>query len=255
MPDTEPDEITLTCTECGAQITGAPRGKGSATWKMGTHRYTKHGLRGEAKPKRTKANADDAEQSLGASPVLGIVRDIADGAGRRAGPPTSDDLAKALGRGVTLTTLGMATLAVETDPHIAPGDDSTRDWLIDKLTLPEKAAHDVMRPVGRLIAPTGLNKRYGRGVVENVDVLGSFFELVVFTRTWAQYMRERNAPAGALPAGAAAGYQPPAAAPALYSPPAGYVPTAADLEGITTPPPQAGVVLTPTDIERLQRGG
>lgn len=247
----EPELITLTCGECGHQATGAAKGRNSAAWKLGTHRYVKHG---ESKRKGTKAKTDAAAERLGARPVLGVVHDIADAVTTRTGNPTGDDLAAAGGRALMWISLGGASLMVGTDPRIpdTPEGDAVRDRIIDELLLPEKVGTNIMRPVGRMVAPTRINKRYGRGAVDNVDVLGSAVDLMEVVRTWSRYMRDRRAGTSALEAPAGAGGV--AGPGGLYYPPAGYVPAAADLEGITTPPPTTGFVVSAEDIQRMQRG-
>ncbi len=256
-PNEQPETVTLTCPDCGEEITGAARGKGSASWRLGTHRYTKHKTRGTGVKARSKQAAADTEERIAASPVLGVVRDIRDAIGDKKGTPSHEDLAKGLGRGLTFATIGAATLVVDTDARIGygPDADAVRSDLIDRLSLPERAAVDVMSPIARMLAPSKLNARYGRAVVDNVDVLGSFFELAMLMRTWSQYLGQRRADTRPAvdPSG---GEIPGQVAPPLYTAPAsGYVPTAADLDGITTPPPQSGHVMTAADIEAMQRRG
>ena len=256
MESTAGDElVTLTCDEivngkpCGAQITGTPKGKGSAQWKLGTHKYNVHKIKG-----RPKAKANAAADDMAAAPVLGVVRDIADAArGRGVGVPSSDDLAKGLGRGLTFASIGFATLAVDTDPRLdfSPESQDIRNRLIDDLSIPVETSTAVIGPIARIMAPTRLNVRYGRAVVDNADAVASVFDLTMVVRNWSRYFRERNEWVAANRPNPA----PIMTAPntELYHPPYGHVPTAADLEGITTPAPTAGKVMTAADVEALHR--
>lgn len=189
-----PDTETLTCEVCGQQVTGKLAGPGSATWKMGTHRRVKHGIAGQGRKGRRKKGAP-TEAQLDAHPVLGAMQEAASeiGVGKK-GAPSSDELAAGLGRLLTIATMGTATLAAETDPAIPRGDEGQkqRDIVIDLLTLDEQSAKSAMVPFARAAAGTRLNKRYGRAVVDNVDVLGALFDLGLLLKNWNDYLQMRR---------------------------------------------------------------
>lgn len=237
-PPAGADTIELVCEECGATVSGPPRGRNSAAWALGRHRYAKHRTRGTSeKANRRRANApDDADYA--ARPTLSIIRDAAAEVGARKGVPTATDLTKGLGRGLGLTSVAVASWLVESDPAIT--DDKMTDAMIDYLSLDERAAGDIMRPIGNAVAPTRLNRKYGRAVVDNVDVIASVAELGTLAMHWRRYLRLR----AGQPAGAGQPDGPPVPAPA-GPPPAGVQPT--------TPGPRAGVVMTSDDVQRLQR--
>lgn len=249
----EVPEESRPCPECGDVITGKARGAGSLAWKMGQHRRNKHGVKGEGRKGRPrKGEPTDADRE--ARPVVSAVRDVAAAVTGR-GTPSADQLAAGLGRGLGLVNMSFATLAVETDKSIPPGaeGEAIKDQLIDYLSLSDEAARAMMRPVGRVFAPTKLNRRYGRAVVDNVDLVGTAAELIQLGYHWKNYF--------AMRAAFAAGQQP-AAAPVPGSELA-PAPTVGTGEGVVhhpsglvhTAPPSSGTVLTPEMITEIQRRG
>lgn len=239
VADDEPSEITLECPECGEPITGAAKGKNSASWKMGTHKYTKHKI-SKAGGGSKKTVADPGES---ATPIIGLAQSMAAAAGDSKRVPTANDLANGLGRGLGLVTIIVASALVESDPTIPDTDDGdrTRDYLTDYLSLDDKAAKGIMSPVGKMLAPTALNKKYGRGVIENVDVIASLAELGTLAMHYRKYFRLRTAGR-------------PLASVSPINPAAGAgMPPAFEL-GLASPAPQAGIVLTPDAIRDLQKG-
>lgn len=236
--------VTLECPDCGHKITGAERGRGSASWKLGTHRYTKHGIRGSAKPKQPKGAPDS--DALTERPVTATVTSIRSVMGAGTGTPTADQLANGLGEGLGLLTVGIASFAADTDPSIpeGPEGDPMRDELVQYLSLPRDAAQNMMRPVGRLLHGTSVNERYGRKIVDNIDVIGVAFDAGTFVMHWRRYFAARAAwAAGARPA----------AAPAMPGNVAPFPPAGATEQ--TSPAPQHGRVLTPDDIQRMRANG
>jgi hypothetical protein len=252
--------ISLDCDQCDAVITGWDRGVGSASWKLGTHRYTKHGIRGSG-PAATRKNDPTSDELAGdgTSPVTATVRSMASAAGGRKGKPSADDLAAALGRGAGLTIMAAAVHVVESDPRIPPTaeGDRIKDGLIDRLSLSDRAAKEIMAPFGRIMAPTRLNERYGRAVVDNADAVGSIAELANLVMVWRGYMRDRREQAAAHAAALdqwdnEGGAPAPAAAPWLEAPAAPDAPAAAPDGYATTPAPTAGIILTPAEILRMR---
>lgn len=244
-PAEDVDLVTLTCSTCDETVTGAAKGRNSASWKLGTHRYVKHGLRGTGAPPRAKRGAPTAEE-IGERPALGVVRDIAAQIGDGKRVPTADDLTRGLGRGLGLTTVAAASYAAESDPNIpeGPEGEALRDQLVDYLSLTDKAARDVMAPFGRAFAPTKLNKKYGRAVVDHVDLIASGSELVTMGMHWRRYWRRRNT-AAAAPLGGGLALVPTL----IESDAADAVPSF-----VTSPAPQMGTVLTADDVAKMQAG-
>lgn len=244
-PGEAAETITVSCPHCDWTYTGPAKGRNSAPWRKGTHLRNKHGEAGKGKARRPAAAPSD--EAMAERPVLGVVRDMAAHVGGK-GAPSADALATALGRGMSIVTTWGAATVVESDPTIPEGEagDAWRDRLIDDLSLSPKTAQDVMRPIGRMLAPTRLNKRYGRGVVENVDVLGAIAELAAIGNNWRRYLRMR---AAALAAGV------PAALPAGPGPVAAAGTVVAANGQITTPPPQMGRLVTAEDVQRMRGQG
>lgn len=248
-----PDE-TRDCPECGETITGKARGAGSLAWKMGQHRRNKHGVKGAGRKGRPRAG-EPTDADRAARPVISAVRDVAAGVTGK-GTPNADQLGNGLGRGLGLLTMSVATFAVETDPAIprTPEGDQQRDGLVDYLSLSPEAAAAIMRPVGRALAPTKLNQRYGRKVVDNVDLIGSAAELIQVGYHWREYFKMRAAFAAQIAAGTPAGTQPPgvpAMAPAPTATPGETVIHPSGL--VQTPPPASGVVLDAAMIAEMQQ--
>lgn len=249
-----PDE-TRDCPECGETITGKARGAGSLAWKMGQHRRNKHGVKGAGRKGRPRAG-EPTDADRAARPVISAVRDVAAGVTGK-GTPNADQLGNGLGRGLGLLTMSVATFAVETDPAIprTPEGDQARDGLVDYLSLSPEAATAIMRPVGRALAPTKLNQRYGRKVVDNVDLIGSAAELIQVGYHWREYFKMRAAfaaqAAGVTPANQGAGAVPAMAPAPTVSTPEGTVVHPSGL--VQTPPPASGVVLDAAMIAEMQQ--
>lgn len=252
-------ELTVSCPECTETFTGPKAGPRGANFQLARHRKAAHKV--EGKKQRARAEAREARQAgpdAGDNPrgqrVLSAVTEIGEAVGRRKGVPTADDLANGLGRGLGLSTMAIASFVVESDPYIAEGPqgNATREALIDHLSLENRAAVNIMKPVGRALAPTSLNRKYGRAVVDNVDLAASISELGILAMHWRKYMRER----AAMSARIAGGMAQPAMMPA--PPPAPWAPTHdPDLPpppgAATTPAPTAGIIVTPEMVAQLQQ--
>lgn len=212
MTDTMDGElVTLHCTEEGCEFSavGPTTGKGSASWKLGSHRWRAHGIRSDnpktrasAQYKRSrdkqprgadarKPTEDDFEER----PVLAVVRDSAAEAGAgKHGVPSAEDLTKGLARGLSLSTVGVASWCAETDPTIpfTPDGERQKQALTDYLSLDDHQAREVMAPIARLIQPTRLNKRFGRQMVDNADAAGGIATLAILALHYRQYFRLRR---------------------------------------------------------------
>jgi hypothetical protein len=235
-----PAGITETCPEpgCGEEFIGPPGGKGSAPMLLGRHLWSKHRIKGDGTRAPTKGRGGktiDAGALLDdAHPVAATVAAVgAQVTG--TGAPRAEQLAKALGVGLSAITGGAARWAVRTDPVFqaavaqAPeqeGAERTRD-LVAALSLSHDAGAKVLAPVARILAPTGLNKKYGRMVVENTDIGPAVTELADVVGVWFTYLAGRRADRAEARAQreAAAGFPGvpvagPAPAPPIVPPPA-----------------------------------
>lgn len=262
----DPESLTLECTEpgCRETFTGPARGKGSAMFLLGTHRYVKHKIKGQGRGAKRRAATEPTGEDFRESPILASVTSIANTMRGPAGTtraPNADELGAGLGRGLGLLTMTVATFAVETDDTIP--DETTRDQLIDYLSLSDKAARDVMAPLGRAFAPTKANQRYGRAVVDNVDVIGSFAELGLLVTHWRKFFRIRAAGGYQAALAGAPAQQPmmmPSGAPmpsgeVPFGPPQVHVPDGTPaFDGTrTSPAPQTGHVISAEDVQAMQR--
>jgi hypothetical protein len=188
----EPEIVTTPCPECGKEFTGPATGRGSVLFKIGGHRAREHNYRNPGAKSHKKKSPRVTDDN--ATPILAVVHDMADEMGKGKRAPSADELAAALGKGLSVASVAVASYFAETDPTISDGPegDKDRDDLVDYLSLPPAHARNVMSPVGRLIATTPLNKRYGRTIVENVDVVESIGEVGKLVMHWRRYMRLRN---------------------------------------------------------------
>lgn len=247
----EPEALlTLECDLCSESFTGKVSGQGSATFLLGSHKYRAHGIRGSKKKGQATTEADHA-----ARPVTSTLIDMANDIGGK-GAPSAHDLTKALGRGVGLTTVAVAAYFVETDETIpfTPDGEAHREHLVDELSLSRQGAEELMAPIGRLIHPTGVNRRYGRTIVDNVDAVAAFAELVTLGLRWRRAFRERNVRQGVI-----GGIDPIVQAPGTVVAPS-HTPTAATVPvtpmpdvPITSPAPQSGVIVGPEMVDDMRR--
>jgi hypothetical protein len=120
-------------------------------------------------------------------------------------PPTVDELQRALARGLMTVSIGAATLTVETDRALAlypPAQrEQVKDALVDHLALSQNEAKEVAYPFGRALGNSGLNKRIGRSVVDNIDVASSVSVLLVIGVRYKQYFTQRKEAYTRLPQG------------------------------------------------------
>jgi hypothetical protein len=111
-------------------------------------------------------------------------------------PPTVDELQRALARGLMTVSVGAATLTVETDRALSlypPAQrEQVKDALVDHLSLSQNEAKEVAYPFGRALGNSGLNKRIGRGVVDNIDIASSVSVLLVIGVRYKQYFAQRK---------------------------------------------------------------
>ena len=269
MTETEPSkpQVTVTCELCEQTFTGNESGAGSAAWKLGLHKRNAHGVEGKKARRKRGEPSEDELAAGGARSVLAGAQAVAAEIGQgRGNAPTAAQLAAGLGRGLAIASIFAANLAADTDPTIGPGEVGARqkDALIDELALTPKAATDVMAPIARALSGTKANAKYGRAVVDNVDVVASILEIGTLGWRWRSYFRDRAFvmaqmrgeinPAGypvtsppdltvAPPPGS-----PPPATPSPAGPGGG---PASVVQGgmVTTPPPSGGRLATPEDVK------
>lgn len=240
------EEITLPCPDCDFVATGNPKGRNSAPFKIGAHRARAHGYKA-AKPSPKRAQPSNRKQN--SQPVLSLFDDVAaDITGD--GPPTEAQLTKALARGLGTVSVAAASWFAETDMTVTTEDE--REEIVDLLCLEKDEATEIMAPIASAIAPTKLNKRYGRAVVKNIDTVGSVAAIASFGLRYARYFRERNrrydqlASAGIIPARSKVARRGPAPAQ-----PAGPLATEPIVQ---SPPPQEGVIWTADMVAAATNG-
>jgi predicted RNA-binding Zn-ribbon protein involved in translation (DUF1610 family) len=266
---TEPELATGVCPDCGEVITGRTHGPRSLASTIAMHRVNAHKYRSPHRGPRSERekSARQAERERAERPtVVNVVEDIAEelDTGKK-GPPTVDELRNALGKGLYLFTYATAMTAVDTDPVLKNADKAVKDHWTAYLSLNQTGARDVAAPVARVIGKSRLNKRAGRQIVENVELVGTASALTILGVHWHEYLGLRRA--AALEAGGPAGgpaYPAPRSAPpapASDGPPAGGPPMAAHIAGngssghYAPPDPGSGVVLTFDDIQRMRGAG
>lgn len=243
------DLVSLKCPEpdCDYETTLLPEnGQGSAKMRLGQHGYVKHGKKGAGRTPRGKAAQN--RQDLADRPALTIINSAAREVSGK-GKPSATALERGLGEALSLTTIAAASYLAETDPNIADGPqgEQDRDDVVQYLTLPPDAANNVMRPIAKVLAPTKVNAKYGRAIVDNVEVVSSVIDLGRLFMHYRHYMTTRNqtrtgarsmaAPLGAAPVIADMG----AGVPAGSAPHAGASPLS------------AGHVMTPAEVEALRQ--
>lgn len=254
MTDTGPTEAldTEQCHYCPKTYTGPAgrKGPGSALFKRLSHEARSHKVKAPGSSRRSaKARDDDAH------PVLAVVGDMADDVTGK-GVPTEDQLTRAFGRGLGVVSLAVASWAVETDPR--PLSESQKDEIEQWLTLAPQAATDVVQPIGRMFHRTSLNRRYGRQIVDNVDVVGAIADVALLALRWKRYISSRQAfdlaappPGVGVPAPGEYVPQVPVPSPAPGGQALGPEPVLVTANGSD---PQAGRVLTYEDVQAMRRG-
>jgi hypothetical protein len=245
------DRVSQACDLCGQILEGNRAGAGSLAWKLAVHKRNKHGIAAKAKARKGKRAPTDDEYE--AQPVLSSVRDVAS-AVTGTGVPNTDQLAAALGRGLSLSNFAWSAFRVESDRGIPP---AIRQPLIEHLTITEPDAAAVTRPIAKLMAGTRFNQKYGRAVVENVDMIGALAGIAQIVYHNVEYERDRSARIRAMRAHqaqqGAAGVGPATFTPPM-SPAAPAAPVVPDAEGgfTHTQGGMNGVVIGPEDVARMQ---
>lgn len=264
--DLEPTAVdTRVCDVCSEEF--ATEGKSTASFLLGRHRWQKHQIKGDgskSKAKTPKQAAGVTDDDFAAQPVLSIVRDAADSVTGR-GAPSAEALSRGLGRAVHLGTLAGASYVIESDPNIPEGQqgDALRDLYIGQMSLSEKSAQALFRPLAKPIAGTKFNKKYGRDIIENVDAIAAISEVAILAGAWRRYFRERNqfnamhAPAPqpftAVPMEPAQIMQEQAPIPGADLPLGLQPQPNPAMDGLpTSPAPMNGVVMTPELVRQIR---
>ncbi len=176
--EVDPKKILLLCPECGDDFAN--------NRALGYHRKMAHGVAGKFAGKGGKRTSTPRPAAI--EVIQGMARDA--GAGKSKGVPTENELTKAMARAIGAASYAAASYAVETDRRL--NTDALKEQTIDYLALSPAGAADVAEPLGRAFARSPLNKRYGRAVVDNVDVVGSLAELTILVMHWRRYFAERG---------------------------------------------------------------
>lgn len=185
------------CPECtadaGAEVRIDKVGRAPDAMLLGLHRKKEHGVEGTGRrtkrpPQSSRRGRSSAGAGEGATP-LAVVRDMRDGAGKTKGAPTREQLTDSLGRGYGYGMTYLASAIVDGDPRFATEAD--KDRAIEALAPTAQEATMTVAPVARALAGTSLNRKYGRGVVDNMDVLDCFFAISEQMRRFNTYRRER----------------------------------------------------------------
>lgn len=238
--ENDPEHPGLECPECGELVRGKGRWRDSTA--LGLHRRQAHDVVGasatssRARAKRGTSSSSSSSKSKrdgGGVRPLSLVHDVArDAKGR--GAPTAAQLTNAMGTAYGYATVLGASLAVGN----APLTDEDRERLIDYLSATPDEATATMAPIARAIAKTEVVKRYGRGAIDNVDVLDAVAAIAQQVMRWRSVTRELRAmSAGAAPVS----FLPPDGGAGVAPPPT----EAFDPRATFVPPQPQGVVVTP----------
>jgi hypothetical protein len=220
----------LACPEC--EKAGTPAEYPNAL-KLGYHRRVAHGVQGRGKNRRKSEPRPALVEAL-----KGMADEAGAGTGRK-GPPGSEELTRALARGIGTLSMAAAIYAVETDRRL--DTDELKEQNVNYLSLAPRSAHDLAEPLGAALYRSPLNRKYGRAIVDNVDVVGSLAELTILVLHWRRYFAERGEWERAQRVGAPAGEVP------MAPPP----PTSAGNGRL----PSLGRPWTAADVEQMKSGG
>lgn len=186
---------TVHCDICNDEV--PINGKATDVMTLGLHKRQRHGIVGKTnrdKPRERaskRANSEPQPVDLGDErpASLTLIHDAASQASSKKSAPTADELTRVLGKGYTLLG-GLAWGAiVEGDPRYS---DEAREEVIDALAPTPNEASATVRPVARLIAKLDVNKRYGRAIVENAEVLDTAAAVLEQARRARAYFSERR---------------------------------------------------------------
>lgn len=255
-PAEEPGPVTVTveCDQpgCAETFTGPSSGPLSAGMLMGRHRYAVHGVKGAGKRKRGSGPSGSPATPVEApTPARAVAEGVAEVAAQVGGTgvPKAPAIAGALGRGLSIATLMAANWAVDSDPLIQQQEQIDPDGTAAKkaalaraLALTDESARAIAAPLSRLLAPTELNRRYGRAVVDNSDWAPAAVAVVELSRHWAEFLAIRRQHVAALREATAAAAGAPPSPPVVAPTPTAPAPPAPAPAG----PMGSGRIATPT---------
>lgn len=234
------------CPECTREFTASTElaAKGS----LGRHRKSAHGPGGIGSSSKSGRPPARDDQAVPIKVLKGVADEIPD----RKGSPTEKDLTKAFARGIGTISVLAASFAAETDPTIQTEED--RDAVTDYLSLAPEAATEIAYPFAKAFGKSRLNKRYGRALVDNIDLVSAGAEIVNYAVRWRRYMgerRRREAQFAGVQAAPTNGHVigTNGNAPPVYYPPPG---TGEPAVGFPGPPSMQGHVVSGADLRRVQ---
>lgn len=188
---TDVQVISVPCGEpdCDYIETGPATGRGSAPFKIGSHRWNVHGVkkdgtRREPKHSKTPSNEDKPAPAR----VLSVVSDVA-GDVKGEGVPTQRQLERAGAKLLQVGTAAFASVMAETEDGLT---EAERDEIEDTLTLTSSQANEMVSPLARVAAPSKINKRFGRTAVDVAEVAAPVAEVTLYAITVARYLRDRR---------------------------------------------------------------
>lgn len=234
------------CPDCNREFTATT--ELSARGSLGRHRKSAHGPGGTGTSSKSGRPPARDDQAVPIKVLKGVADEIPD----RKGSPTEKDLTKAFARGIGTISVLAASFAAETDPTIQTEED--RDAVTDYLSLAPEAATEIAYPFAKAFGKSRLNKRYGRALVDNIDLVSAGAEIVNYAVRWRRYMgerRRREAQLAGVQAAPTNGHVigTNGNAPPVYYPPPG---TGEPAVGFPGPPSMQGHVVSGADLRRVQ---
>jgi hypothetical protein len=204
-PDESVSAVTDPCPECGERV--QIPGKLGPAAALGIHRRHEHGVSG-SRNKRKKGPVEDLSREAAPGEIPpqrpepkqrvrvgpGTAGDtVGDGAGKK-GAPSAADLSKTFGKLASIGSSLAAGMMVEGDPRIPLSDnpDRTEERMVDALTLNEREAMILVRPLGVLMAGTKINAKVGRKIVDAAPLLDSAAVAAAYIREIRAYRRDRR---------------------------------------------------------------
>jgi hypothetical protein len=180
LVETDPKVILLVCPECGEDFDKAI--------KLGYHRRVAHNVVGKHNKASPKGKSTTPRPA-----AVRVVEDMARdaGAGKGIGIPSETDLSRAMARAIGTATGAVAIYAVETDPRFG-NNDALKEQTVDYLSPSKDEAMEIAAPLARAFSRSPLNKKYGRAVVDNIDVVGSIAALVTLSMHWRHFYADRR---------------------------------------------------------------
>lgn len=248
VTDTASDGLArVVCPECDREFTA--KTEFAARGSLGRHQKSTHGpgATGGGTGSRRKSGRPPAREDQ-AVPIQ-VMKNIADEIPGGKGAPSEKDLTKAFARGIGTISVLAASFAAETDPTITTEED--RDAVTDYLSLAPEAASEIAYPFAKAFGKSRLNKRYGRALVDNIDLVSAGAEIVNYAVRWRRYLgerRRREAQLAGVQAAPSNGHvvgTPSAPAPVYYPPPGTGEPAMGG-----SPRPMQGHVVSPSDLRR-----